>query len=239
MDYGFSIPTRGPLANRDSVLALAKRGEELGFAYLAIPDHIVIPRKIDSPYPYNTQRKMVGAADGDCLEQLVLMAYLAAATSQHPAADVDHGGAAPASGIHRQGARDDRCPVAGARDRWLRRGLDGRGVQGDRRAAVRRARQGDRRVSARIQDAVDARTIPASRAVRALPRYRSSCPSRCRSRTRRCGSAARAPRRCAGPSRWAMRGIRSARIRSFRWTRPSAIRKAIGRAARRSEPRRA
>jgi len=82
MDYGFSIPTRGPLADRESLLAIVKRGEELGFSYLAIPDHIVIPRQIGSPYPYNTARKMVGAADGDCLEQLVLMSYLAAATSK-------------------------------------------------------------------------------------------------------------------------------------------------------------
>jgi probable F420-dependent oxidoreductase len=82
MDYGFSIPTRGPLATRESLLAIAKRGEELGFSYLAIPDHIVIPRQIGSPYPYNTARKMVGAADGDCLEQLVLMSYLAAATTK-------------------------------------------------------------------------------------------------------------------------------------------------------------
>ena len=82
MDYGFSIPTRGSLGNRESVLALAKLGEELGFAYLAIPDHIVIPREIHSLYPYNTERKMVGAADGDCLEQLTLMAYLAAVTTR-------------------------------------------------------------------------------------------------------------------------------------------------------------
>ncbi len=82
MDYGFSIPTRGPLATQESLLALATRGEELGFSYLAIPDHIVIPRQIGSPYPYNTARKMVGAADGDCLEQLVLMSYLAAATTK-------------------------------------------------------------------------------------------------------------------------------------------------------------
>ena len=82
MDFGFSIPTRGPLANRDSLLAIAKRGEELGFSYIAIPDHIVIPRQIESPYPYNTARKMVGAADGDCLEQIVLMSYLAAATTK-------------------------------------------------------------------------------------------------------------------------------------------------------------
>ena len=82
MDYGFSIPTRGPLATRDGLSALAKRGEELGFAYLAIPDHIVIPRQIESPYPYNAARKMVGAASGDCLEQLALMAYLAAGTTK-------------------------------------------------------------------------------------------------------------------------------------------------------------
>jgi probable F420-dependent oxidoreductase len=82
MDYGFSIPTRGPLATRENIVALARRGEDLGFAYIAIPDHIVIPRSIASPYPYNPERKMVGAADGDCLEQLVLMSYLAAATSR-------------------------------------------------------------------------------------------------------------------------------------------------------------
>jgi probable F420-dependent oxidoreductase len=82
MDYGFSIPTRGVLANREGILAMAKRGEDLGFSYLALPDHIVIPREIDSPYPYNTARKMVGASDGDCLEQIALMAYLAGATSR-------------------------------------------------------------------------------------------------------------------------------------------------------------
>jgi probable F420-dependent oxidoreductase len=82
MDFGFSIPTRGTLATPGNLIALAKHGEALGFSYLAIPDHIVIPRKIDSPYPYNTQRKMVGASDGDCLEQGVLMAHLAATTAR-------------------------------------------------------------------------------------------------------------------------------------------------------------
>ncbi len=82
MDYGFSILTRGPLATREGILALAKKGEELGFVYAAIPDHIVIPRRIDSPYPYNKARKMGGADSGDCLEQLALMAYLAAATTK-------------------------------------------------------------------------------------------------------------------------------------------------------------
>jgi probable F420-dependent oxidoreductase len=82
MNFGFSIPTRGPLATREGVLALAQRGEALGFAYVALPDHIVIPRHIASPYPYNPARKMVGAESGDCLEQLALLAFLAAATRE-------------------------------------------------------------------------------------------------------------------------------------------------------------
>lgn len=82
MDYGFSIPTRGPLATPENLLSLARRGEELGFSHIAIPDHIVIPRRIESPYPYNTARKMAGAAEGDCLEQLVLMSYVAASTTK-------------------------------------------------------------------------------------------------------------------------------------------------------------
>jgi probable F420-dependent oxidoreductase len=82
MDFGFSIPTRGALATREAIDALARRGEALGFRYLAIPDHVVIPRSIDSPYPYTQDRKMIGAASGDCMEQLAVMAYLAAATTR-------------------------------------------------------------------------------------------------------------------------------------------------------------
>ncbi len=82
MDYGFNIPARGPLCTTENITALAKRGEELGFKYVAIPDHIVIPRAIDSPYPYSESRKMAGAASGDCMEQLTIMAYLAGITAK-------------------------------------------------------------------------------------------------------------------------------------------------------------
>jgi probable F420-dependent oxidoreductase len=82
MDFGFGIPTRGALATQEALLTLARHGEQLGFAYLALPDHIVIPRSITSPYPYNSARKMASAGDGDCLEQLAVLAYLAAATQK-------------------------------------------------------------------------------------------------------------------------------------------------------------
>jgi probable F420-dependent oxidoreductase len=82
MKFGFSVMTRGPLAAPQAILTLAQRGDALGFGHVAIPDHIVIPRSIASPYPYNQDRKMANADSGDCLDPLATMAYLAASTTQ-------------------------------------------------------------------------------------------------------------------------------------------------------------
>ena len=82
MDFGFSIPGRGPLATREGIKAFATRGEELGFSCLGVPDHIVVPRNIDSRYPYSSTGTFPGAASGDCVEQLAIMAYLAGITSE-------------------------------------------------------------------------------------------------------------------------------------------------------------
>ena len=53
MDVGLTIPTRGPLATPDSIATLARRAEELGFDHLSVSDHLVVPRSIDSRYPYS------------------------------------------------------------------------------------------------------------------------------------------------------------------------------------------
>lgn len=82
MELGFGITTRGPLATQQVMLALAQQGEQLGFTHIALPDHIIIPNSIASPYPYNNARKMTGAAEGDCMEQLAVAAYLAGATQK-------------------------------------------------------------------------------------------------------------------------------------------------------------
>ena len=43
MRYGFYLPTRGPTATRDGVLALAREGERLGLHSAMIADHVVFP----------------------------------------------------------------------------------------------------------------------------------------------------------------------------------------------------
>ncbi len=82
MEYGFGIPTRGPTADPESILAIARHGEALGFDYIAIPDHIVVPTEIASTYPYSADGSWAGKAIGGCLEQLTLMAWIAQATSR-------------------------------------------------------------------------------------------------------------------------------------------------------------
>jgi probable F420-dependent oxidoreductase len=82
MDVGLTIPTRGPLATRQGIETMARRAEELGFAHLSLSDHVVVPRKIDSRYPYSESGEWAGAASGECFEQFTQLAYLAAVTEK-------------------------------------------------------------------------------------------------------------------------------------------------------------
>ena len=81
MEYGFGIPTRGPLATPDSLATLARRGEEMGFGIISVSDHIVIPRSIGSRYPYSETGEFVGGASGECLEQLTMLSFLVGQTT--------------------------------------------------------------------------------------------------------------------------------------------------------------
>ncbi len=81
MEFGFNVPVRGAIADTESLKTLAIRGEEKGFTHLAIPDHIVIPRDIESRYPYTQTGQFPGGSAGNCFEQLTTMAFLAGVTS--------------------------------------------------------------------------------------------------------------------------------------------------------------
>jgi probable F420-dependent oxidoreductase len=74
--YGFYLPTRGATASPEALETLVARGEALGFASVVIADHIVFPVTITSRYPYTVSGAFPG--QGDALEQLPLMAFVAA-----------------------------------------------------------------------------------------------------------------------------------------------------------------
>ena len=82
MKYGFTVPSRGPLATPESIITIAKRGEELGFDSISLGDHILVPRTIESSYPYTVSGEYPGTTTGSSLEQLSVLSYLAGQTSK-------------------------------------------------------------------------------------------------------------------------------------------------------------
>jgi len=80
MRYGFYLPTRGSVATPATIEALVQRAEALGFHSVVISDHIVLPVTFDSRYPYTVSGAF--PSDGDALEQLALMSFVAAKTSR-------------------------------------------------------------------------------------------------------------------------------------------------------------
>jgi probable F420-dependent oxidoreductase len=81
MEFGFGVPSRGPLASLENIVALAQKGEELGFDIITVSDHIVVPNEIDSIYPYNDTGEFTSSQSGEYMEQLTTIAYLAGVTT--------------------------------------------------------------------------------------------------------------------------------------------------------------
>jgi probable F420-dependent oxidoreductase len=75
MRFGFYLPTRGRTASPEALETLIARAETLGFSSVVIADHIVFPVTIKSKYPYTVDGAFPG--QGDALEQLALMAFVA------------------------------------------------------------------------------------------------------------------------------------------------------------------
>src|SRR2546427_516178 len=83
MEFGFSLPGRGPLAGAETILKLATRAESLRFSSLFVTDHVVLPASMArSTYPYSTTGQLPGGAAQDYLEPLVTMGWLARVTSR-------------------------------------------------------------------------------------------------------------------------------------------------------------
>jgi alkanesulfonate monooxygenase SsuD/methylene tetrahydromethanopterin reductase-like flavin-dependent oxidoreductase (luciferase family) len=72
MDFGMTIPNSGPLARREPIMTIARQGEALGFNYMAMADHLVIPKSWNSRYPYSASGTIDAFDGGDCFDPLAL-----------------------------------------------------------------------------------------------------------------------------------------------------------------------
>lgn len=82
MDFGVATLTRGECSSREGYIAVAEAAERLGFGFISVNDHIVVPRDIASRYPYSESGEWAARTLGDCLDQLATLAFLAARTER-------------------------------------------------------------------------------------------------------------------------------------------------------------
>lgn len=82
MRFGVNILSRGPMATREGYIAVAEAAERLGFDFVSVNDHVVVPGDIASRYPYSEAGDWAGASVGECLEQLATLSFLAGCTKR-------------------------------------------------------------------------------------------------------------------------------------------------------------
>jgi alkanesulfonate monooxygenase SsuD/methylene tetrahydromethanopterin reductase-like flavin-dependent oxidoreductase (luciferase family) len=210
MDFGVATSTRGALGNREGYIAAAERAERLGFGFISVNDHVVVPRDIASRYPYSESGEWAGRTAGECLDQLSTLAFLAGRTERlrlltsvmvvpqrHPVltakmlATID---------ILCSGSLIVGCGVG-----WLQKEFEALGAP----PYAERGRH--RRVPRRLQGALD-QDAPCRQTRQRRHHLRAQAGAE---RIRPSGSAARAPRRSSGRCAWAAAGIRPPAIPSI------------------------
>src|SRR5450631_2560667 len=141
MQIGFNLPNSGPLSAVASMTEIARQGEAMGFDYLTMTDHVVLPDTKVPGYPYSESGEFYEDAPTERHEQLIGMAYVAAKTTRirlvAAVLVVPHRPAGLAAGRgHRRGLAQDRVRRRGAH-------------------ALPRARCRHRRIYRRLPRAVD------------------------------------------------------------------------------------
>jgi probable F420-dependent oxidoreductase len=77
---GCTLPTSGAAADMSALRGLARTAEELGFNSIWLSDHVVVPERIGSSYPYSPDGQFPTSASEPYLEPLAALSYLAGAT---------------------------------------------------------------------------------------------------------------------------------------------------------------
>jgi probable F420-dependent oxidoreductase len=82
MEFGFSLPNRGPAATTQNLRMLAQHAEALGLDSVWLSDHIIVPRRIESFYPYDPDGRFPATPEQAYLEPLTALTFLAGCTDR-------------------------------------------------------------------------------------------------------------------------------------------------------------
>ena len=83
MQFGFNLPNSGAAGDaRRSWPGIAREGEALGYDYLTVTDHVVLPDMAEPGYPYSESGAFYSTDSAHRHEMLTLAAWLAAKTAR-------------------------------------------------------------------------------------------------------------------------------------------------------------
>lgn len=82
MQFGISTLSRGLYTSRATYMAVAQAAERAGFAFLSVNDHIIVPGKLGSAYPYTQGGVWSASEHGHCFDQLAALAFIAGCTTR-------------------------------------------------------------------------------------------------------------------------------------------------------------
>lgn len=82
VSFGCTLPTSGGAADPAALRDVAQAAEALGYDAVWVSDHLVIPARIESTYPYSPSGAFRMGPTAPYLEPLVALAYLAGCTQR-------------------------------------------------------------------------------------------------------------------------------------------------------------
>jgi probable F420-dependent oxidoreductase len=82
MRIGAKVPNSGPLPERLGIGAMAAELERAGFESLWVSDHIVLPKTIESRYPFAADGRATWATDTPYVDALIALALIAQSTER-------------------------------------------------------------------------------------------------------------------------------------------------------------
>ena len=82
MQLGFNLPISGANSVPRSLARLAQKGEALGYDYLTLTDHVVLPDVSSPGYPYSESGEFIANAPTERHELLTATSFIAAKTSR-------------------------------------------------------------------------------------------------------------------------------------------------------------
>ena len=82
MKIGFMLPMFGEMATSKNVVEMARLAENRGFESIWTNDHVIMPTRIDTPYPYSKSGKYIADPKGNQLEAYTSLAFVAGYTEK-------------------------------------------------------------------------------------------------------------------------------------------------------------